>query len=140
MTGFACLQCKFTFICTLTLSRNYCVGLSHLTFVLPQLSMARYLYLLFPWIIPDSNKNLNNSCQYVSLLKKFTLPSRISTKSHSQCHVALYSAGKILYKNWIFLCFYSSPTPDQRRDVCRAIVTKFPFLADAGGGYVIMCL
>lgn len=31
---------------------------------------------------------------------------------------------------------YSAPTPDQRRDVCRAIVTKYPFLADACGGYV----
>ncbi|CAB4028765.1 sterile alpha motif domain-containing 3-like isoform X1, partial [Paramuricea clavata] len=29
----------------------------------------------------------------------------------------------------------SSPTPDQRRDVCRAIITTFPFLADVGGGY-----
>ena len=31
---------------------------------------------------------------------------------------------------------YSSPTPDQRRDVCRAIVTRYPFLADVGGGFV----
>ncbi|CAB4011853.1 Hypothetical predicted protein, partial [Paramuricea clavata] len=30
-----------------------------------------------------------------------------------------------------------SPTPDQRRDVSRAIITKYPFLADAGGGYEI---
>lgn len=35
-----------------------------------------------------------------------------------------------------FLCFYSSSTPDQRCDVCRTIITNFPFLADAGGGYV----
>ena len=31
---------------------------------------------------------------------------------------------------------YSYPTPDQRRDVCRAVIAKHLFLGDAGGGYV----
>ena len=30
----------------------------------------------------------------------------------------------------------SSPTPDQRKEVCRAIISSFPYLADASGGYV----
>lgn len=33
--------------------------------------------------------------------------------------------------------YYSSPTPDQRRDdICRAIITMCPHQADADGGYV----
>jgi hypothetical protein len=40
----------------------------------------------------------------------------------------------IIIKKFYF--HFSSPTPDQRRDVCRAIISKFPFLADIGGGYV----
>ena len=44
------------------------------------------------------------------------------------------------FNNLIWSGFlYSSPTPDQRRDVCRAIITKYPFLSDAGGGYVSRC-
>ena len=36
------------------------------------------------------------------------------------------------------ICLFTiSPTPDQRREVCRAIITSFPFLADASGGYEI---
>jgi hypothetical protein len=41
---------------------------------------------------------------------------------------------KLIPTNFFYI--FSSPTPDQRRDVCRAIITTFPFLADVGGGYV----
>lgn len=40
----------------------------------------------------------------------------------------------LCHREWLLL--YSSPTPDQRRDVCRAIIAKYPFLSDASGGYV----
>ncbi|CAB4035731.1 Hypothetical predicted protein [Paramuricea clavata] len=36
------------------------------------------------------------------------------------------------------ICLFTiSPTPDQRRDVCRAIVTRYPFLTDVVGGLEI---
>ena len=41
----------------------------------------------------------------------------------------------IIVLNYLSI-YHSSPTPDQRRDVCRAIITVYPHQADADGGYV----
>ena len=62
---------------------------------------------------------------------KFYFPFRIELVSNLQIPFVL----RLDYLKLEFY-FFSSPTPDQRRDVCRAIITAYSFLADAGGGYV----
>lgn len=52
------------------------------------------------------------------------------------CFLFPSSSLQQILQKLFYVCFYSSPTADQRRDVCRAIITKYPHLVDAGGGHV----
>ncbi|XP_046842756.1 uncharacterized protein LOC124436825 isoform X2 [Xenia sp. Carnegie-2017] len=73
-----------------------------------------------PFVLPDYFPPLVEE----ALAKKLRMPKQV------RC--------KFIQTIYDKICLFTvSPTPDQRRDVCRAIIAKYPFLSDASGGYEI---
>ncbi|XP_046864009.1 uncharacterized protein LOC124457887 [Xenia sp. Carnegie-2017] len=73
-----------------------------------------------PFVLPD----------YFPPLVEETLAKKLRMPKQVRC--------KFIQTIYDKICLFTvSPTLDQRRDVCRAIIAKYPFLSDASGGYEI---
>ncbi|XP_028414671.1 uncharacterized protein LOC114537777 [Dendronephthya gigantea] len=83
-----------------------------------------------------------NDCSTVrkTWVTPFCLPERFppAVQEALSKNIALPKLIRVKFIQAIYdkICLFTiSPTPDQRRDVCRAIISKYPSLADVGGSY-----